>query len=1427
MENRSMKFLKSLLAAILVIAMVVPNITVFAATSVPYKKTGTVYTVGGKSYYQAQTTSEYNGVAKGTMFWLDANSNVVTKEDTLKKLSQISLFSANGYVDLLISGAESAKSASSGYYSVFCKIANEEELGTLIGKASGVALSLCSGNVYSWGEVAIDVGGEILSAERIKTTALIGILKIHANNADANLKKLDKLTDKAVTDYDSLVAAYTAYAECYASLAAIEFLAGDEVAEYSNDTVWDRIGNYLFNVLDGIADSVIPDIKAVEIASDLSTGALAAIPLTELALSTKSDAVYESKKNEVYYSFMGVSASSTETANKLANNNTTSSPTTTSKYSTGTYKPSEWDGLNMRSGAATSYSKVGAIAAGTNFVVTQINGIWGKTTCNGVTGWVCLDYATKVSSSTTTTPAKKSYEIDVNGHINGNYKTSLDGYVTFDVYINGSCVKNDVGDFCTSYVDGTSYEIKDIKAKNGYKYVSGSSLSGKINGEKIWVYLTLELDSTVIKDSTGFVDFVNNKVGEKFDTDACQAFVCRAVKSFFGKDANACCATKAWQQWKKSSSKDNIPLGAAVYFAGSNVTCSCGQKAGHSAIYVGNNTIVHTWSGEVVSTTIDWVINRGYTYRGWGWQANYEIVQSSNKEEATPEKPDNDSIDIIVIPETKYEKIEPSDNSKLPDGWVEKIPSGEAKENYTSKTFYRYRDKSEQTEYGSWSTNQTTHESISDSDVIKQISSKKHYNYYHYCSQTYEGYNNNVDSIKYGTGGVYHEKVTTAEMPKTSIPDKGGKTMYGGTSSYKCEKGQQIWAKADPFVTYEYSYQTRTKTIKTVYTAWSDWRPSSVATKDGRETESIVLYQYSPEKYTITYNANGGSGAPSSQTKTHGKIIKVSSQKPTHSGYEFDGWATSANGNVEYDPSEKYTKDCDITLYAVWTPLTYKVIYNANGGTGAPASQTKIHNEKLYITEDVPKRDGYSFVGWATTKTDSVSYKAGQQYTSDKDITLYAVWEASTYTISYNANGGTDAPKNQTKRYAESIKLSTQEPTRKDYIFLGWSTSAQGSVEFAPGSVCSVNENTTLYALWQEEENEVYYIIYNANCGKNAPSMQTKNEDEDITISEVVPTREGYTFDGWAIGNDDTVVYSSGDTYKENKTLYLHAVWTANTYTITYDANGGTGVPRNQAKIHDENITLSAVVPEKEDCVFIGWSDDPYAEYAKYYAEDTFSKNSDTVLYAVWEEIIEEDEEDEETNDDKNQSQKEIPFEDVPEDAWYRKDVENAYKNGLINGKSEKRYAPNDNMTYAEAIKLACTIYQLYYDGEVTLTNGSDVWYSTYMDYALENRIVRTDYSSVANEYVTRKEFVNIFYGALPLKEFAKINNVEDNIIPDVKIGDAYSGEIYTFYRAGILTGNDAKGTFKPDSNISRSEVAAIVTRMLDSGARKEVILIK
>ena len=184
-----------------------------------------------------------------------------------------------------------------------------------------------------------------------------------------------------------------------------------------------------------------------------------------------------------------------------------------------------------------------------------------------------------------------------------------------------------------------------------------------------------------------------------------------------------------------------------------------------------------------------------------------------------------------------------------------------------------------------------------------------------------------------------------------------------------------------------------------------------------------------------------------------------------------------------------------------------------------------------------------------------------------------------------------------------------------------------------------------------------------------------------------------------------------------------------------------------------------------------------------------------------------------------------FPFTDVAEGAWYRKDVETAHKNGLVNGKSDTMFYPDDNMTYAEAVKLACAMHQLYHDKKVTLTAGSSVWYSTYMSYALEKGIIENDLTAVADEKITRSDFVKIFYAALPASEYAVINEVANNAIPDVSLSAKSAKEIYAFYRAGILVGSDHEGTFNPGSNIIRSEVAAILTRMFDGSARKTITL--
>ena len=149
--------------------------------------------------------------------------------------------------------------------------------------------------------------------------------------------------------------------------------------------------------------------------------------------------------------------------------------------------------------------------------------------------------------------------------------------------------------------------------------------------------------------------------------------------------------------------------------------------------------------------------------------------------------------------------------------------------------------------------------------------------------------------------------------------------------------------------------------------------------------------------HTVSYNANGGSGAPGAQTKWYGSTLTLSSTRPTRTGYTFQGWATSASGGVAYQPGQAYGSDANITLYAVWKANTWTVKYNANGGSGAPADQTKTYGQTLKLSSTKPTRLDYNFKGWATSKANAdkgtVSYAAGANYTANAAITLYAVWE--------------------------------------------------------------------------------------------------------------------------------------------------------------------------------------------------------------------------------------------------------------------------------------------------------------------------------------------------------------------------------------------------------------------------------------------------
>lgn len=148
--------------------------------------------------------------------------------------------------------------------------------------------------------------------------------------------------------------------------------------------------------------------------------------------------------------------------------------------------------------------------------------------------------------------------------------------------------------------------------------------------------------------------------------------------------------------------------------------------------------------------------------------------------------------------------------------------------------------------------------------------------------------------------------------------------------------------------------------------------------------------------YKITYYADGSTGAPGTQWKAHDQNLTLSRNKPTKAGYVFQGWNTTGlnQTTVNYAAGATYTTNDAMNLYPVWSASTYSITYDANGGTGAPSSDTKQYNVDKDLSSTVPTREGYQFVGWGTSSSDTTAkYSAGGTYTTNANVTLYAIWK--------------------------------------------------------------------------------------------------------------------------------------------------------------------------------------------------------------------------------------------------------------------------------------------------------------------------------------------------------------------------------------------------------------------------------------------------
>ena len=363
-----------------------------------------------------------------------------------------------------------------------------------------------------------------------------------------------------------------------------------------------------------------------------------------------------------------------------------------------------------------------------------------------------------------------------------------------------------------------------------------------------------------------------------------------------------------------------------------------------------------------------------------------------------------------------------------------------------------------------------------------------------------------------------------------------------------CEDGAY---RVNDYLIHHYSFASGSADINIQLTPVTGYYYRYYVVANGSKYYSEYYYfKTKGNTYTIAYNANTSasvSNMPGNQTKKQTVSLTLSSNKPTRTGYTFQGWATSASAtSAEYQPGGSYTKDQNVTLYAVWKPNTYTVTYDARSGSVSPASKSVTY-DSTYGTLATSTRTGYTFAGWFTAASGGSQITSSTKVTTAGNHTLYARWTPNTYTVSYNANGGSVSPTSNTVTYGGTLG-TLPTPTRTGYTFDGWFTKISGGTQCTSSTILTAASNITIYAHWTANP---YTVAYDANGGTGAPSSQTKYHDTALTLSSTKPTRTGYTFQGWATSATATSAeYQPGGSYKQNKVVTLYAVWKINTYTL-------------------------------------------------------------------------------------------------------------------------------------------------------------------------------------------------------------------------------------------------------------------------------------
>ena len=256
------------------------------------------------------------------------------------------------------------------------------------------------------------------------------------------------------------------------------------------------------------------------------------------------------------------------------------------------------------------------------------------------------------------------------------------------------------------------------------------------------------------------------------------------------------------------------------------------------------------------------------------------------------------------------------------------------------------------------------------------------------------------------------------------------------------------------------------------FAGWVDQIGLPVPTADSftvGASRYLIYANWTPINYSISYAANSGSSVPSSFTKQIGETFTVTAET-TRTGYTFAGWSDGTN--LYGAGSTYYVSSAAVIMTAQWTPRTYSIFYDWNGGTGSSTNPDSFTTGNTPVTLPLVGdhvKDGYSFNGWAASR-DGLLISGG--YSPTQDATLYAIWGSGSYTVTFNATGGTVSPSTATVSNGTSLSLPT--PTRTSYQFDGWIDDLTTPTTEITGATYTPTASRTLKARWIQ--NSLYRV---------------------------------------------------------------------------------------------------------------------------------------------------------------------------------------------------------------------------------------------------------------------------------------------------------------------------------------------------------------